>query len=73
MVQVDRPVPPSVAGLSPTQANQLGLQLHMTLTGWFTLDLLAGFALFVAAMVFGHIREVTSQPGAGSTAGLPLS
>ena len=39
VVQVDRPVPPSVAGLSPTQANQLGLQLHMTLTGWFTLDL----------------------------------
>jgi hypothetical protein len=69
VVQVDRAVSPSVAGLSPTQANQLGLQLHMTLTGWFTFDLLAGFALFVAAMVFGHIREVESEPGARSTAG----
>jgi hypothetical protein len=69
--QVDRAVPPSVAGLSPAQANQLGLQLHMTLTGWFTFDLLAGFLLFVAAMVFGHIREVRSETGARSPAGLP--
>jgi hypothetical protein len=58
IVQVDHHVPPSVAGLTPTQANQLGLQLHMSLTGWFTVDVLAAFALFVAAMVLGHVREV---------------
>jgi hypothetical protein len=58
VVQVDKPVPPSVAGLSGAQASQLGLQLHMSLTGWFTFDLLAAFALFVAAMVVAHVREV---------------
>ncbi len=61
LVQVDTTVPPSVAGLTPTQANQLGLRLHLTLTGWFTFDLLAAFALFVAAMVVGHVREVRSE------------
>jgi hypothetical protein len=61
LVQVDNTVPPSVAGLSPSQANQLGLHLHMTLTSWFTLDLLAAFALFVAAMLLGHVRESGSE------------
>jgi hypothetical protein len=58
VVQVDRAVPPSVAGLSGAQASRLGLQLHMTLTGWFTFDLLAAFALFVTIMVVAHVREV---------------
>ena len=58
VVQVDNAVPPSVAGLSGAQASRLGLELHMTLTGWFTVDLLAAFALFVAVMVVAHIREV---------------
>ena len=49
IVQVDQPVPPAVAGLTPSQASQLGLQLHLSLTGWFTLDVLAAFALFVAS------------------------
>jgi hypothetical protein len=61
VVQVDHAVPPSIAGLSPAQANQLGLQLHMSLTGWFTFDLLAAFALFVAVMVLAHVREMPSQ------------
>jgi hypothetical protein len=61
VVQVDQVVPASVAGLSPSQANQLGLQLHLDLTGWFTFDLLAAFCLFVAAMVLGHVREVDPQ------------
>jgi hypothetical protein len=83
IVQVDHHVPPSVAGLTPTQANQLGLQLHMSLTGWFTFDVLAAFALFVAAMVLGHVREVEvpaasirdwpSAPPAGPPATLPWS
>jgi hypothetical protein len=33
----------------------------MTLTGWFTFDLLAAFALFVAAMVLGHVREARTD------------
>jgi hypothetical protein len=83
IVQVDHHVPPSVAGLTPTQANQLGLQLQMSLTGWFTFDVLAAFALFVAAMVLGHVREVEvpatsigappSVPKAGPPATLPWS
>jgi hypothetical protein len=83
IVQVDHHVPPSVAGLTPTQADQLGLQLQMSLTGWFTFDVLAAFALFVAAMVLGHVREVEvpatsitdwpSAPRAGPPATLPWS
>jgi hypothetical protein len=61
LVQVDHAVPPSLAGLSAAQANQLGLHLRMTLTGWFTFDLLAAFALFVTAMVIGHVREVPGE------------
>jgi hypothetical protein len=70
VVQVDHHVSPSVAGLSAAQANQLGLQLHMHLTGWFTFDLLAAFALFVAVMVFGHARE-TQTHGSPATAWPP--
>ena len=56
IAQVDEAVSPSVAGLNATQASQLGLQLHMTLSGWFTFDLLAAFALFVATMVLAYAR-----------------
>jgi hypothetical protein len=83
IVQVDHHVPPAVAGLTPAQANQLGLQLHMSLTGWFTFDVLAAFALFVTAMVLGHVRDVAvpstsirqwpSAPQAGPPAPLPWS
>jgi hypothetical protein len=58
VVQVDHPLPAAVAGVSPTQANQL----RMSLTGWFTFDVLAAFALFVAAVVFGHARTVHPDP-----------
>jgi hypothetical protein len=61
VVQVDQVVPPSIAGLNATRANQLGLQMHLTLTGWFTFDLLAAFCLFVAVMVLGHAREEGPQ------------
>ena len=67
IVQVDQPVPASVAGLTPSQLNQLGLQLRLSLTGWFTLDVLAAFALFVAAMVFGHVRELRVQTSSVGT------
>jgi hypothetical protein len=87
VVQVDQAVPPSVAGLSASQATQLGLQLHMSLTGWFTFDVLAAFALFVAAMVLGHARAPNhagsaqassagtwpSTPDARSAASIPSS
>ncbi len=67
VVQVDQVVPASVAGLSPSQANQLGLQLHLELTGWFTFDLIAAFCLFVAAMVLGHAREIDPQAISAAT------
>jgi hypothetical protein len=63
IVQVGEAVPPSVAGLNATQANQLGLQLHMTLSGWFTFDVLAAFGLFVATMVLAHARLEETPPG----------
>ena len=64
IVQVDRPVPPSIAGLTPAQSSQLGLQLHLSLTGWFTLDVMAAYALFAAVMVIGYLRlvEVPANP-----------
>ena len=62
IVQVDQTVPPSVVGLTPAQQTQLGLQLHLSLTGWFTFDVLAAYALFVAVMVIGYLRPVEA-PG----------
>jgi hypothetical protein len=59
IVQLDQPIPSSI--ISPGEANQLGLQLHMRLTGWFTLDLLVAFALFAVAMVLGHIRLLPAR------------
>jgi hypothetical protein len=56
IVQLDQPIPPSI--ISPGQASQLGLQLHMGLTGWFTVDLIVAFALFAVTMVLGHLRVV---------------
>jgi hypothetical protein len=61
IVQVNQPVPPSVVGLTPAQADQLGLQLHMSLTGWFTLDVLAAYGLFVAVMVIGYLRPAPAH------------
>lgn len=58
IVQVDQPVSPSVVGLSQAQANQLGLQLSLRLTGWFTVDAIAAYALFAAIMVWATLRVV---------------
>lgn len=62
IVQADHPVPPSVAGLSPAQSSQLGLQLHMSLTGWFTVDVVAAYALFAVTMIIGYLHEVKAPP-----------
>jgi hypothetical protein len=72
IVQVNQPVPPSVAGLTPAQAAQLGLELHLSLTGWFTLDVLAAYGLFVAVMVIGYLRpapahETSAQENSAGT------
>ena len=53
--------------LTPAQLTQLGLQLRLSLTGWFTFDVLAAFALFVAAMVLGHVREPSVQASSAAT------
>ena len=58
---------PSVAGLTPAQSDQLGLQLHLSLTGWFTLDVLAAYALFAAVMVIGYLRLVEVQASSAGT------
>lgn len=57
VVQVDH-VSPSVAGLTPAQASQLGLVIDLKLTGWFTWDVLVAFALFVAVMVRATARPL---------------
>jgi hypothetical protein len=67
VVQVDQAVPPSLAGLTPAQATQLGLHLRMTLSSWFTFDVLAAFALFVTTMVVGHARDVPAQASSTGT------
>jgi hypothetical protein len=67
IVQVNQPVPASVVGLTPAQAAQLGLQLHQSLTGWFTIDVLAAYALFVAVMVIGYLRPVAVQENSAGT------
>jgi hypothetical protein len=71
IVQIGQPVSPAVAGLNPTQAGQLGLQLHVTLNGWFTLDLLAAFLLFVVVTVVAHARPVTDHNSAGTWPSAP--
>ena len=58
VVQVDLPVPPADFGVSSSQASQLGLQLSLKLTGWFTLDALAAYALFATVMVWATLRVV---------------
>jgi hypothetical protein len=67
IVQANQPVPPSVAGLTPAQSTELGLQLHLSLTGWFTLDVLAAYALFAAVMVIGYLRPATAQENSAGT------
>ena len=56
VVQVDLPVSPAEIGVSAGQASQLGLQLALKLTGWFTVDALAAYALFAAVMVWANLR-----------------
>lgn len=68
VVQVDQPVSPSALGISPAQARDLGLELSLKLTGWFTLDALAAYALFAAVMVWATLRKVQE-----SSAGTPPS
>lgn len=58
VVQVDEPVPLSDLGLSPSQADQLGIQVGLRLTGWYTLEALAVYALFAAVMVWATLRLV---------------
>lgn len=58
VVQVDQPVPPSIAGLSPAQAHQLGLAIGLKLTGWFLADALVAFALFALVMALATARPV---------------
>lgn len=60
VVQVDQPVPPSDFGITATQAHGLGLVLSLRLTGWFTVDALAAYALLAALMVWAHLRTAPS-------------
>jgi hypothetical protein len=64
VVQVGLPVSPGELGLSQSQVSQLGLLLQMRLTGWFTLDALAAYALFAAVMIWSNLRVVhENSPG----------
>lgn len=58
VTQVDQAVPPSIAGISPSQARQLGLTIGLKLTGWFLLDVLAAFALFALTVAVATARPV---------------
>lgn len=64
VIQVGEAVPAADFGISPTQARDLGLSLSLKLTGWFTVDALAAYALFAAVMVWATLRLVQdSSPG----------
>ena len=64
VVQVDQAVSPSTFGLSPAQFSQYGVRAGLKLTGWYTLDALAAFALFAAVMVWATGRVVhENSPG----------
>lgn len=64
VVQVDQPLSPTQIGLSIGQARQLGVQLALKLTGWFTVDALAAYALFAAVMVWATLRlHQENSPG----------
>jgi hypothetical protein len=74
VVQVDEAVPPADFGISPTQAHDLGLSLSLKLTGWFTVDALAAYALFAAVLVWATLRLVQdSSPGTLPNAPAPRS
>jgi hypothetical protein len=55
VVQVDQPV---MLTTIPVRYLQQGSQFGIKLTGWFTIDVLAAFALFAAAMVWATSRVV---------------
>lgn len=73
--QASRAVPASFAGPDTV--------LHLSLTGWFTLDVLVAYALFAVGMVLGHLRVeeghessdgmLPSTPEARRVASLPWS
>ena len=56
VVQVDQPTSPGLLGLTPAQANQLGLAINLKLTGWFTLDALAALGLFAVVLALCTVR-----------------
>ncbi len=69
VVQVDQPLSPAQIGIGAGQAGQLGLQLALELTGWFTVDALAAYALFAAVMVWANLREhQENSPGTAPSA-----
>ena len=57
VVQVDQPLSPGELGFTAAQVNQLGLVLGLKLTGWFTVDALAAYALFAAVLVWATLRH----------------
>ncbi len=64
VVQVDQAVPSSAFGLTPRQYSQYGVRAGVKLTGWYTMDALAAFALFAAVMVWATGRVVhENSPG----------
>lgn len=71
VVQVDLPVSPAELGISAGQASQLGLQLALELTGWFTVDALAAYALFAAVMVWANLREEHHENSPGMPPSAP--
>ena len=68
VLQVDRPA--EAIGISAAQARSLGLSLSLKLTGWFTLDAVAAYALFAAVMVWATLR-VTQENSAGVSPSTP--
>jgi hypothetical protein len=70
VVQIDLPVSPAVFNLTQSQASQLGLQLSVKLSGWFTVDALASYALFAAVLVWATLRAA-QENSAGTAPSAP--
>jgi hypothetical protein len=63
VLQVSEPLSPAVFGLSPAQAARLGIELSLRLTAWFTVDVLAAYALLAAVLVSATLRYVDGPAG----------
>ncbi len=63
-VQTVQTQDPTALGVSPAQAQRIGLQLHLQLTPWFWLDVVAAVALAAVAVGLGLVPNIRARQAA---------